>query len=196
MGTPGAGEVTRLLQAWSDGDRSALDEVTRLVYDELRRLASAHLRRERRDHTLQPTALVHETYLKLVDQRHFQSLNRAHFLAIAARLMRQVLVNHAEARLAAKRGGGHKVALSEESRIVQPREVDLIALDRALKNLNELHPRQSRIVELRFFGGLTEEEIASVLCVSAVTVKRDWRIARAAIFRQLKPGAPGLQAEL
>ncbi len=180
-----AGEVTRLLECWSAGEKNALDELTPLVYRELRKLAAAYLRRERDDHTLQPTALVHEAWIRLIDQTHVASQNRSHFFAIAANLMRQILVNHARDRRAVKRGGGNRVAMNDDAAAVQPREVDLIALDEALTSLAKVDPRQSRIVELRFFGGLTEEEIAGVLNVSVITVKRDWRIARAALHQYL-----------
>ena len=185
MAQPDPGDVTRLLQSWSGGDKKALGELVPFVYRELRGLAAAYIRRERRDHTLQATALVHEAYLRLVDQTQVESPSRAQFFAIAANLMRQILVNHAKHHRAAKRGGGNKVALDEGAAVVQPRGVDLIALDSALDKLAQLDPRQSRIVELRFFGGLTEDEIADVLGVSAITVKRDWRIARAELHRQL-----------
>jgi len=186
MAKPDPEDVTRLLQSWSGGDKQALGELVPFVYRELRGLAAAYIRRERRDHTLQATALVHEAYLRLVDQTQVESRSRAQFFAIAANLMRQILVNHAKHHRAAKRGGGNKVALNEGAAVVQQRGVDFIALDQALDNLAQLDPRQSRIVELRFFGGLTEEEIADVLGVSAITVKRDWRIARAVLHRQLE----------
>jgi RNA polymerase sigma factor (TIGR02999 family) len=185
MAQPEPGDVTRLLQSWSGGDQKALSELVPLVYRELRGLAAAYIRRERRDHTLQPTALVHEAYLRLVDQMHVQSPSRGQFFAIAANLMRQILVNHARHHRAAKRRGDKKVPLEEGAAMVQQRGVDLIALDSALEKLAQLDPRQSQIVELRFFGGLTEEEIADVIGVSAITVKRDWRIARAVLHRQL-----------
>jgi RNA polymerase sigma factor (TIGR02999 family) len=185
MAQPEPGDVTRLLQSWSGGDKEALGELVPFVYRELRGLAAAYIRRERKDHTLQATALVHEAYLRLVDQTQVESPSRAQFFAIAANLMRQILVNHAKHHRAAKRGGGNKVALDEGAAVVQQRGVDLIALDSALDKLAQLDPRQGRIVELRFFGGLTEEEIADVLGVSAITVKRDWRIARAELHRQL-----------
>ena len=185
MAQPEPGDVTRLLQSWSGGDKKALGELVPFVYRELRGLAAAYIRRERRDHTLQPTALVHEAYLRLVDQTQVQSPSRAQFFAIAANLMRQILVNHAKHHRAAKRGGGNKVALEEGAAVVQQRGVDFVALDEALDKLAQLDPRQSRIVELRFFGGLTEDEIAEVLGVSAITVKRDWRIARAFLHRHL-----------
>jgi RNA polymerase sigma factor (TIGR02999 family) len=179
------GNVTRLLQNWGAGDKQAVNELTPLVYRELRKLAAAYLRRERHDHTLQPTALVNEAWIRLIGQEHFESRNRSHFFAIAANLMRQILVNHARERRAAKRGGGAKVALEDDAASVQPREIDLIALDEALSRLAALDARQAQVVELRFFGGLTEEEIAEMLGVSVITVKRDWRIARASLYQQL-----------
>jgi RNA polymerase sigma factor (TIGR02999 family) len=185
MAQPEPGDVTRLLQSWSGGDKKALEDLVPFVYRELRALAAAYIRHERRDHTLQPTALVHEAYLKLVDQMQVESPSRAQFFGIAANLMRQILVNHARDRGAAKRGGGNKVALEEGVGVVAERGVDFVALDEALDKLAEIDPRQSRIVELRFFGGLTEDEIAEVLGVSAITVKRDWRIARAFLNRRL-----------
>jgi RNA polymerase sigma factor (TIGR02999 family) len=188
MPKPELGEVTRLLQSWSCGEKEALNELVPLIHRELRGLATACLRRERRDHTLQPTALVHEAYLRLVDQTQVQCQNRAQFFAIAANLMRQILVDHARHHLAAKRGGGNKASIEEAAEVAQRREVDLVALDEALGKLAQLDPRQSRVVELRFFGGLTEEEIAEVLGVSATTVKRDWRIARAFLHRRLGAG--------
>ena len=189
MPNPEPGEVTRLLQCWSGGDNHALDELAPLVYRELRLLAARYLRRERRDHTLQPTALVHEAYLRLVDQTHVETHSRAQFLAIAANLMRHILIDHANRLRAAKRGGGNKVALDEAAGAVQQQpQVDLVALNEALEKLAELDPRQSRIVELRFFGGLTEEEIAEVLDVSPITIRRDWRMARAVLHNQLGEG--------
>jgi len=182
------GDVTRLLQAWNGGSEKALDELVPLVYRELRGLAGAYLRRERREHTLQPTALVHEAYMRLVQDKEAPGQSHAQFFAIAANLMRQILVNHAKRHRALKRGGGNKVTLDEGAAAVQPATVDMIALDEALRNLAELDPRQSRIVELRFFGGLTEEEIAEVLKVSPITVKRDWRVARAVLHQQLGHG--------
>lgn len=190
MGQPESRDVTRLLESWSDGDKAALGELVPIVYRELRGLAASYIRRERPDHTLQPTALVHEAYMRLVDQTHARSPNRAHFFAVAANLMRQILVNHAERHRAVKRGGGNKVVLEDGAAAVTPRSVDLIALDHALNKLALLDPRQGRIVELRFFGGLTEEEIAKVLGVSPITVKRDWRIARAVLHRELDQEIP------
>jgi RNA polymerase sigma factor (TIGR02999 family) len=179
------GNLTQLLQNWGTGDKQALQELTPLVSRELRKLAAAYLRRESPGHTLQPTALVNEAWIRLIGQEHFESRNRSHFFAIAANLMRQILVNHARDRRAAKRGGGANVALEDDSASVQPRDVDLIALDEALSRLAALNARQGKVVELRFFGGLTEEETADVLGVSVITVKRDWRIARAALYQQL-----------
>lgn len=160
-----------------------------LIYEELLRLAYRQLRREREGHTLQPTALVHETYLRLVDQSQVDSRNRVQFFGIAANLMRQILVNHAERRQAAKRGGDNRVAFEEAANLVEPQQVDLIELDRALDKLARLDPRQSRIVELRFFGGLSEEEVAEFLDISKSTVKREWQSARAALYYELKPRA-------
>jgi RNA polymerase sigma-70 factor (ECF subfamily) len=188
MSKPEPGDVTRLLQSWSCGEKKALNELVPIIHGELRGLAAACLRRERRDHTLQPTALVHEAYLRLVDQTQVQCQNRAQFFAIAANLMRHILVDHARHHLAAKRGGGNKAAVEEEAGMVAERGVDFVALDEALDQLAQLDPRQSRIVELRFFGGMIEDEIAEVLGVSAITVKRDWRIARAFLHRRLGAG--------
>jgi RNA polymerase sigma factor (TIGR02999 family) len=191
MTAPEAGDVTRLLQSWSGGDKQALDDLVPLLYRELRGLAASHIRRERTDHTLQATALVHEAYLQMVDQTQVESHSRPQFFAIAANLMRQILVHHARKHGAAKRGGGNKVELDEASAVVVQPSIDLIALDQALSTLAELDPRKARVVELRFFGGLTEEEIAEVLGVSAITVRREWRIARAQLQNQLAGSALG-----
>ena len=183
------GEITALLVSWSGGDGRALENLTPLVYRELRRIAAAYLRRERRDHTLQPTALVHEAYLRLIDQSIADCHSRAQFFAIAAKLMRQILVDHARRNRRIKRGGANKVALDDAGDVRQQEpQVDLLALNEALEKLTELDPRQGRIVELRFFGGLTEEEIAEILNVSTITVKRDWRIAKAALHHHLGQG--------
>ena len=187
------GDVTRLLHNWSCGDKEALNQLVPLIYRELRSLAAAFLRRERHDHTLQPTALVHEAFLRLVGQTRIDCRNRAQFFGIAANLMRQILVNHARRHGAAKRGGGNRVTLDDAMVATQPRADQLIALDDALEKLALLDPRQSRIVELRFFGGLTEDEIAEIVGVSPFTVKRDWRIARAVLYEELH--APFLDAE-
>jgi RNA polymerase sigma-70 factor (ECF subfamily) len=179
--------VTDLLVAWGKGDEQALDRLTPLVYDELRRLAKSYLRRERPDHTLQPTALVHEAYMRLMDLGKLDWQNRAHFIGVAARLMRQILVDHARSRRAAKRGNAEE-KLSIDSAIAQSdeRELDLLAVDEALSSLASLDPEQSRIVELRFFGGLTIEETAEALGVSPSTAKREWRLARAWLYRKMK----------
>jgi len=186
-GTAKKAGVTELLESWSAGDQAALDRLMPLVYQELRRLAAGHLRRERPEHTLQPTALVHEAYLSLAGQSGLECRNRAHFFAIAARLMREILVDHARRRLAAKRGGGQTVQIAEVagSDARQP-GVDLLALDHALDKLAALDERQGRIVELRYFGGLSEKEVAEVLHVSPITVKRGWRIARAMLQQELQ----------
>ena len=175
--------VTKLLIAWSNGDKAALDRMLPLVYEELRRLAAHYLSREREGHTLQPTALVHEAYLRLTDQRKADWKNRAQFLGLAAGMMRRILLNHARDRVAKKRSGGaEQVSLSlVESPSGRP-DVELIALEDALERLAALDPRKSRVVELKFFGGLTTEEIAEVLDVSAATVERDWTFARAWLY--------------
>src|SRR5260370_27168128 len=191
MPRPEAGEVTQLLESWSCGDKAALNLLMPLIHQELRRRAAACLRRERCDHTLQPTALVHEAYLRMVDQSKVQCHSRAQFFAIAANLMRQILVDHARNHRAAKRGGGNKVALEEARNPGQWQEGDLVALDEALESLARPHPPASRVVELRFFAGLTEEEIADLLNISLITVKRDWRFARAVLHHQLGGGVLG-----
>jgi RNA polymerase sigma factor (TIGR02999 family) len=178
------GPVTRLLLDWSDGgDTHARDEMLPLVYDELRRLAALFLLRERRDHTLQPTALVHEAYLRLVDQRQVNWRNRAQFVGLAAVMMRRILVNHARDRAAGKRGGDlRKVSLSDVDEPGRPQDVDVIVLHEALDQLCAVDPRKSRIVELKFFGGLTTNEIAEVLQLSPATIERDWSFARAWLY--------------
>jgi RNA polymerase sigma factor (TIGR02999 family) len=183
---PSSESVTRLLQAWSDGDLAARDQLVPLVYDELRRRAAAYLRRERPGHTLQPTALVHEAYGRLASQ-HEPFQNRAQFFAMASQMMRRVLVDHARAHHARKRAsGGLRVELTEDLAAAEPRQVDLIALDRALEELAALDERQARLVEMRFFGGLTSDEAATALSVSLATANRDWALARAWLFRRLK----------
>lgn len=179
-------QITQLLVQLSDGDRSVVDQILPLVYNELRRMAQGHLRRERADHTLNATALVHEAYLKLVDQRDVTWQNRAHFLGIAATAMRRILINYAKGRLAEKRGGGMPVVtFNEELMGGGSRADDLVTLDEALARLQVLNERQGKVVELRFFGGLTEEETAEALGVSVPTVKRDWRVARAWLGKEL-----------
>jgi RNA polymerase sigma factor (TIGR02999 family) len=184
--TPEKSEVTQILREWSKGDTEAPARLIPLVYEELRRRAAYCLRRERKDHTLQPTALVHEAYVKLVGQNRAQWKNRAHFCSVAAQLMRRILVKHAEAHNADKRGGQmRKIYLDETRELVQERAPDLLALDDALKNLAASHPRESEIVELKFFGGLDAREIGEVLNVSTKTVLRDWQFAKAWLNRQL-----------
>lgn len=181
-----AHEVTELLIGWSNGDRAALDKLMPLIDDELRRLAHRYMRQERADHTLQTTALVNEAFVRLVNRKNLQWQNRAHFFGIAAQLMRTILVDHARSHASAKRGGGaRKLELNEALVVSQQRASEVIALDEALKQLALIDPRQSRIVELRFFGGLTVEEAAEVLHVSPVTIKREWSTAKAWLYREL-----------
>lgn len=179
-------EVTQLLKDGSSGDQAALDKLFPLVYDELRRLASGYMRRERANHTLQTTALVHEAYLRLIGQRDISWKSRIHFFAVAARVMRRVLIDHARTRQYAKRGGGAiRLSLDEVAILSDERADELVALDEALNELAKLDPRQSRIVELRFFGGLTLAETAEVLKISPDTVNRDWNLAKAWLYRQV-----------
>lgn len=184
--TPPPEEVTNLLLRWGGGDREALDALTPMVYDELRKLAGRYLRRERSDHTLQSTALVHEAYLRLIDQRNVRWQNRAQFFGLAAELIRRILVDHARARQAAKRGGSaYKLTLDEALDASAPRDLDLVRLDDVLEGLAKIDLQQSRVVELRFFAGLTIEETAEVLGISPATVKRDWLVAKAWLRREL-----------
>jgi RNA polymerase sigma factor (TIGR02999 family) len=179
-------EVTRLLGQWGQGDAQALEALTPLVYNELRRLAKSHLRRERADHTLQGTALVHEAYMRLVDQRNVVWRNRNHFYGLASELIRRILVDHARAKVAAKRGGNNlKLSLDEGLTPADEKDLDLVALDDALQALARADAQQSRIVELRYFGGLTIEETADVLEISPATVKRDWAMAKAFLKREM-----------
>ena len=179
-------DVTALLKDWSSGDRQALERLMPLVYDELRKLAASYLRVERPDHTLQPTALVHEAFLRLVDQRSVDWANRAHFFGIAAQMMRRILVDHARKRHAAKRDASqYRVDTLVEDEPESDQGPELLALDRALVGLEQLDPRQARIVELRFFAGLTVEETAEVVAISTATVKREWRTARAWLKREI-----------
>lgn len=188
-----AGQVTQLLKSWSQGDQEALGRLMPVVYGELRRLARRQMARERPDHTLQVTALVHEAYLRLLDVRQVDWQDRAHFLALSAQMMRRILVDAARARTAGKRGGG-VLHVSLEEAAVLPADPDrsLIALDEALAAFAAIAPRQANVVELRYFGGLTEEEIAAVLDQSARTVRRDWEFARVWLARELAhdPGQP------
>lgn len=179
-------QTTQLLAALGNGDGRAAERLLPLVYEELRSLASSYFARQRADHTLQPTALVHEAFLKLIDQTHAQWKDRAHFFAVAATAMRQVLVNHALAKNAQKRGGGRaRFAFAEDLAGGKMQEFDPLAIDEALKKLAELDARKSRVVELRFFSGLSVDEVAEVLNVSKTTVEGDWRMARAWLSREL-----------
>lgn len=179
-------DVTQLLKQLSCGNQDVLAELIPLVYDELRRLAAYHLRQERSDHTLQATALVHEAYLHLVDQRQVDWKNRSHFFGVAAHLMRRILLMHARQHHAAKRGGkAQKISLEEAVVFTRERSADLVALDELLTRLAELDPQQARIVELRFFAGLSIEETADLLAISSATVKRDWVMAKAWLAREM-----------
>ena len=183
-------DLTQLLLAWGDGDHGALDELAPQIYRELKKLAKSYLRRERAGHTLQPTALAHEAFIKLIDQRDVRWRNRAHFFGIAAQAMRRILVDHARARFAEKRGsGGAVVSLDEAIDVSDPRADQLIALDEALKRLAQFDPNKGRVIELRYFGGLTLEETAEVLGVSRATVVREWRMAKAWLYGELKKGS-------
>jgi len=179
-------DVTELLQAWNQGDADARDRLMPLVYQELRRRAAAHLRREHRGHTLQPTALVHEAYLRLVDQRRVAWKNRAQFFGVAAEIMRRILVDRARAHLATKRSGQwSRVTLDQAVAVTPPVDVNVLDLDAALTELATFDGRKSRIAELRFFGGLSLEEVGNLLDVSLATVERDWQVARAWLFNRL-----------
>jgi RNA polymerase sigma factor (TIGR02999 family) len=189
---PSSHEVTRLLADWRGGDQEALDRLMALVYDELRRIAGRYMRGERENHTLQTSALVNEAFLRLADHRNIDWQNRAHFFGVAAHAMRHVLVDHARSRDRLKRGGGAlKVALDEAVDVADEEAAELVALDDALRSLAAFDERKARVVELRYFGGLTTEEAAEVLGVSPATVERDWSAARAWLMRELSGGAPG-----
>jgi RNA polymerase sigma-70 factor (ECF subfamily) len=182
-------EVTQLLQAWCHGDQAALGQLAPLVYDELHRLAHRYMLRERAGHTLQTSALVNEAYLRLIDANQVEWQNRAHFFAISANLMRRILVDFARSRGYQKRGGNVQKVEFDDARVPSPRQgADLIAVDDALNTLAAFDARQARVVELRFFGGLSEEETAEVLGVSTRTVKRDWAVAKAWLMREMKHG--------
>ncbi len=186
MGTSAGGAVTQLLVSWGKGDSQALERLMPLVYGELRRMAARYLRREPPEQTLQPTALVHEAYLLLVDQKSVQWQNRAHFFGVSAQLMRRILVDHARRRAAGKRGSGAtRVSFEENLAMPGRQDVGLLDLDRALRGLEKLDPQQGRIVELRFFGGLSIDETAECVGLSAATVKREWGIARAWLHREI-----------
>jgi RNA polymerase sigma factor (TIGR02999 family) len=181
-----AKDTTQLLVNWSNGDKEALHDLIPLVYGELHRLAAIYLQRERTAHTLQPTALVHEAYLRLIDQNRVQWRNRAHFLGVAAQVLRRVLADHARAKQTAKRGAGViALSLNEERAAARTHDLDMVGLNDALNELERLDPQQSRIVELRFFAGVSIEETAKLLEISPATVKRDWALARAWLFRRL-----------
>ena len=183
--------VTELLGKWRTGDQEALQALVPLVYNELRVVARRYLRRERQSHTLQTEALVHEAYLRLLDGRPMATENRAHFVAVAARLMRQILVDYARSHQAAKRGAGQTVELTLDVELPHSPRADVVALDDALNALSQRDAQQGRIVELRFFGGLTIEETAEALDISPATVKRDWAMARAWLSREMKKGRHG-----
>jgi len=186
--TTSENEITDLLHDWSDGETGALEKLMPLVFEELRRIAAGYFSRESEGHTLQPTALVNEVYLRLTDRRTVQWKNRAQFFAFAAQLMRRILVDHARSHKTAKRGKGMpKISLDESLAPPDQPDVDLVALDDALKALAEIDPRQARVVELRFFAGLTNDEIAEVLDISPTTVKREWSTARLWLLREMKP---------
>lgn len=198
MSSPSPHEVTHLLLAWSDGDESALEKLTPVVYRELHRLARSYMNRETPDHTLQTTALVNEAYLRLIDGTNVHWRNRAHFFAVSAKLMRRILVDFARSRRSQKRGGEARPVALEESAIVSPQKSgEILALDEALKKLAVLDPRKSQIVELRFFGGLTVEETADVLKIANSTVYHDYNLAKLWLLREIAAGgkANGSAAE-
>ena len=187
--TPAPGAVSGLLQAWNNGDPEAREKLMFLVYQELRKRAAICLRRERMDHTLQPTALVNEAYLRLIGQERVVWRNRAHFYGVAAHMMRRILVDHARGRGRGKRfGGALRVELDERIGTTEPRDCELLLLDQALNELAAIDPQQARVVELRYFGGLTEAEVAAVLTVSRSTVTREWLIAKGWLYRRITSG--------
>ena len=189
---PSSHEITRLLLAWSEGDQAAFEQLVPLVHRELRRLAKGYMRQERPGHILQTTALINEAYLRLIDWKDVRWQNRAHFFGVAAQLMRRILVDFARARRRATRGGAmRQVSLDEAAAVSVERAHEFIALDEALDRLAAIDPRRSRMVELRFFGGLSEEETAEALKVSPRTVRREWSLARAWLRRELRRGEPG-----
>ena len=193
---PSSHDITQLLLAWSEGDQAALERLTPLVYRELRRLAKGYMRQERPGHILQTTALINEAYLRLIDWKQVQWQNRAHFFGVAAQLMRRILVDFARARQQDKRGGAmRQVSLDEAAAVSVGRAAQFIALDEALDRLAAIDPRRSRMVELRFFGGLSEVEPAEALKVSPRTVRREWSLARAWLHRELRAVGPGGEDE-
>lgn len=184
MSAPSPHEVTQLLEDWSNGDKAALDKLTPLVYDELRRLAHHYISRERPNHTLQTTALVNEAYLRLVNQRDVHWQNRVHFFAVSAQVMRHILVDHARGHARTKRGGDfQQISLDQAALMMPERAAELLALDEALNNLEKFDPRKSRIVELRYFGGLSVEETAEALKLAPVTIRREWNVAKAWLYK-------------
>jgi RNA polymerase sigma-70 factor, ECF subfamily len=186
----GPGEITRLLAEWSDGNQAALDHLVPIVYDELRRLASNYMHGERTDHLLQTTALVHEAYLRLIDREHVSCQTRTQFFAIAAQVMRRVLVDYARGRDRAKRGDGvAPLALDDVAVLSDDRAEEVIAINTALESLTAFDPRKGRVFELRYFGGMSVEEVAEALSVSPVTVARDWRMAKVWLRREIAPGS-------
>ena len=188
MKTADTGRISHLLQQWAVGDLQAREDLVPLVYQELRKRAAAYLRRERRDHILQPTALVNEAYVRLMGQERVTWINRAQFFGVAAQAMRRILVDHAREREAAKRPGGIRVTLDEGMRSVPPIDCELLMLDSVLQELAVIDQRQARIVEMKYFGGLSEEEVAAILSLSRTTITREWQSARAWLFRRLTVG--------
>lgn len=187
MTTLSADDLTGLLIEWRQGDKAALDKLTPLVYDEMRRIAHRYVQHEHNGHTLQTTALVNEAYLRLASQQKIEWQNRAHFFAVTAQVMRHILIDHARRRHYAKRGGDlQQVPLEDAAVMTQQRAAELVALDEALDDLAKLDPRKSQVVELRYFGGLSLEETAEVLEISPMTVRRDWRAAKAWLYRRMK----------
>ncbi|HEV2828829.1 MAG TPA: sigma-70 family RNA polymerase sigma factor [Pyrinomonadaceae bacterium] len=179
-------EITQLLAEWSNGNQTALDKLYPLVYDELHRMANRYMKRERKDHTLQTTALINEAYVRLVEQKDVHWENRAHFFAISAQIMRRILIDHARRHAFAKRGGGaQKVSLDETAIVASGPASNILLLDEALNRLTQMDPRRGQVVELRYFGGLNNEEIAGVLKISENTVTRDWNMARAWLYQEL-----------
>jgi RNA polymerase sigma-70 factor, ECF subfamily len=188
MKTAETGRISRLLQQWAGGDLQAREDLVPLVYQELRKRAAAYLRRERRDHTLQPTALVNEAYVRLMGQKRAAWINRAQFFGVAAEAMRRILVDHAREREAAKRPGGVRVTLDEGMRSVPPIDCEVLMLDSALQELAVIDQRQAQIVEMKYFGGMSEEEVAAILSLSRATITREWQSARAWLYRRITVG--------
>lgn len=187
METSGQKNISLILKDWSSGNRDAVDELMPVIYDELKKIAAQYLRKERREHTLQPTELAHEAYLKLIDISNVNWQDRAHFFAVSAQVIRHILVDHARAKATDKRGGAaERIVLDEAISFSEEQDTDLLALDEALKNLATFDEQQSKIVELRFFGGLTIEETAEVLKISPATIKREWTLAKAWLFKRMK----------